>query len=90
MNQSSHIIKAGIVGGAGYTGGEMIRLLLHHPAVDIVFVHSQSQAGRGVWEVHQDLVGETHLRFTQEVSREIDVLFVCAGHGKNQTLSRRT
>ncbi|MEM7368878.1 MAG: N-acetyl-gamma-glutamyl-phosphate reductase [Bacteroidota bacterium] len=84
MNQLPKTIQAGIVGGAGYTGGEMIRLLLGHPHVEIAFVNSKSQAGRPISDIHQDLVGETDLRFSQEVSKEIDVLFVCAGHGKTR------
>jgi len=75
------LIKAGIIGGAGYTGGEMVRLLLHHPQADIVFVHSKSQAGKAVAQVHTDLVGETALLFTDEISTDIDVLFLCVGHG---------
>ena len=51
------MIKAGIIGGAGYTGGELIRLLIHHPGVDIKFIHSRSNAGQPVYTVHQDLVG---------------------------------
>ncbi len=76
--------KIGIIGGAGYTGGELLRLLLHHPETDIVFVHSESQAGKGIGQVHDDLVGETDLQFTAEISTEIDVLFACAGHGKTR------
>jgi N-acetyl-gamma-glutamyl-phosphate reductase len=78
----SVIIKAGIVGGAGYTGGEMIRLLLNHPQVDLTFVNSNSQAGKPVSEVHQDLLGDTVLYFTDELDTEIDVLFLCVGHGQ--------
>lgn len=74
-------IKAGIVGGAGYTGGEMLRILVNHPAVDIVFVHSNSNAGNLISDVHTDLFGDTDLRFTGELSSEIDVLFLCVGHG---------
>ncbi|MEL7533801.1 MAG: N-acetyl-gamma-glutamyl-phosphate reductase, partial [Bacteroidota bacterium] len=76
--------KIGIIGGAGYTGGELLRLLLNHPAVEISFVHSQSQAGKALWEVHQDLLGETDIRFSSEVQKDIDVLFACAGHGKTK------
>ena len=75
-------IKAGIVGGAGYTGGELIRLLVHHPQVDIHFIHSRSNAGNKVYAVHQDLVGETDLQFTGELKEDIDVLFLCVGHGE--------
>ena len=74
-------IKAGIVGGAGYTGGEMLRLLINHPEVEIVFVHSNSNGGNLVSDVHTDLLGDTDLRFTEELSEEIDVLFLCVGHG---------
>ncbi|GAC1438589.1 MAG: N-acetyl-gamma-glutamyl-phosphate reductase [Sediminibacterium sp.] len=74
-------IKAGVIGGAGYTGGEMIRLLINHPAVHVSFIHSTSNAGNAISKVHQDLVGETDLQFTNEVSNDIDVLFLCVGHG---------
>ena len=74
-------IKAGIVGGAGYTGGEMIRLLINHPDTDISFVHSTSNAGNPVSKIHADLVGETDLVFTDILQNEIDVLFLCVGHG---------
>lgn len=74
-------IKAGIIGGAGYTGGEMLRLLVNHPSVDIAFVHSNSNTGNLISEVHTDLLGDTELRFTGELSDDIDVLFLCVGHG---------
>jgi N-acetyl-gamma-glutamyl-phosphate reductase len=72
-------IKAGIVGGAGYTGGELIRLLIHHPYVAVSFIHSRSNADNFVSAVHQDLIGETDLKFTGELSEDIDVLFLCVG-----------
>ena len=75
-------IKAGIVGGAGYTGGELLRLLLHHPQVEIAFVHSTSNGGKPVSTVHADLLGETDLHFSQTISKEADVLFLCTGHGE--------
>ncbi|TSD66622.1 N-acetyl-gamma-glutamyl-phosphate reductase [Inquilinus sp. KBS0705] len=74
-------IKAGIVGGAGYTGGEMLRILLNHPNVDIAFVHSTSNAGNFVYDVHTDLFGDTDLKFASELAYNIDVLFLCVGHG---------
>jgi N-acetyl-gamma-glutamyl-phosphate reductase len=74
-------IKAGIVGGAGYTGGEMLRLLVNHPSVEIVFVHSNSNEGNLISDVHTDLVGDTDLRFTGTLTPDIDVLFLCVGHG---------
>ena len=75
-------IKVGIVGGAGYTGGELIRLLIHHPYVAVSFIHSRSNAGNFVSSVHQDLIGETDLKFTGEISGDIEVLFLCVGHGE--------
>lgn len=74
-------IKVGIVGGAGYTGGEMIRILINHPSVQIKFVHSNSNAGNLISSVHTDLFGDTDLRFTDELSNDVDVLFLCVGHG---------
>jgi N-acetyl-gamma-glutamyl-phosphate reductase len=76
------LIKAGIIGGAGYTGGELIRLLLHHPQSAITFVHSNSNAGKPVSSVHHDLLGDTALIFTDVLSQDIDVLFLCLGHGE--------
>ncbi len=74
-------IKAGIIGGAGYTGGELLRLLLNHPETDIQFVHSKSNTGNPVYSVHADLIGETELMFGSEIDAETDVLFLCVGHG---------
>lgn len=79
------MIKAGIIGGGGYTAGELIRVLLYHPEVKINFVLSQSQSGKLVSDVHDDLVGECNLHFTDEVSFDIDVLFLCMGHGRSKT-----
>ncbi|NOT50713.1 MAG: N-acetyl-gamma-glutamyl-phosphate reductase [Chitinophagaceae bacterium] len=77
-------IKVGIIGGAGYTGGELIRLLIHHPDVAVSFIHSRSNAGQPVASVHQDLVGEADLQFTGELNDDIDVLFLCLGHGESE------
>jgi len=76
------MIKAGIVGGAGYTGGELIRLLLHHPQAQISFVLSNSNAGNFLYKVHGDLIGETDLRFTDKMTEDVDVVFLCVGHGE--------
>jgi len=78
---TSNKIKAGIVGGAGYTGGEMLRILVNHPNVEIVFAHSNSNAGNYAYEIHTDLFGDTDLKFASELSKDIDVLFLCVGHG---------
>src|SRR5215203_699855 len=75
-------IKVGVVGGAGYTGGELIRLLIHHPYVAVSFINSRSNAGNPVSSVHQDLIGETDLKFSSDLSNDIDVLFLCVGHGE--------
>jgi N-acetyl-gamma-glutamyl-phosphate reductase len=74
---------AGIIGGAGYTGGELIRLLIHHPHAEIKFIHSRSNAGKLVSTVHQDLVGE-ELVFAADISNDVDVLFLCLGHGESK------
>lgn len=74
-------INIGIVGGAGYTGGELLRVLLRHPNANILFVHSTSSAGELVSKVHGDLVGDTHLSFSSELNQDVDVLFLCVGHG---------
>lgn len=75
-------VKAGIIGGAGYTGGEMLRILLQHPNVEIAFIHSRSNGGEPVYKVHSDLLGDTNLRFSSEMSDDVDVLFLCVGHGE--------
>jgi N-acetyl-gamma-glutamyl-phosphate reductase len=74
-------IHAAIIGGAGYTGGEMIRLLLRHPKVKLQSVHSSSNAGKPLYTVHKDLLGETELIFSEQPFTDIDVLFLCVGHG---------
>ncbi len=76
-------IKVGIIGGAGYAGGELIRLLLNHPGVETAFIHSRSNAGKPVYAVHQDLLGQTDLVFTDTFSNDVDVLFLCLGHGES-------
>ena len=65
---SKRNIQAGIIGSAGYTGGELIRLLIHHPHLDIAFVNSKSNTGKPVYSVHQDLIGETNLKFSNDLS----------------------
>ncbi len=76
------MFRAGIIGAAGYTGGELIRLLLHHPNVEITFVHSNSQTGKPVSDTHDDLVGDKDLYFTDKLDMSVDVLFLCMGHGE--------
>lgn len=77
-------IRVGIIGGAGYTAGELIRLLLNHPSVEIAFINSESNAGNFITDVHSGLYGETRLRFTDELPfDDVDVVFFCFGHGKS-------
>ena len=83
------MIRAGIIGGAGYTGGELIRLLINHPQAKLTFVQSRSQAGKPLTAVHHDLLGETSLKFTGEVNYDIEVLFLCMGHGASMKFFNR-
>jgi N-acetyl-gamma-glutamyl-phosphate reductase len=76
-------IKIGIIGAAGYTGGELIRLLVHHPKADIVFAHSKSNFGKYIHEVHTDLIGDIDLQFTNEFRTDIEILFLCLAHGES-------
>lgn len=79
-------IKAGIIGGAGYTGGETLRLLLNHPQVEVAFVQSRSQAGKPVTSTHSDLIGETDLIYSADFNQPVDVLFLCLSHGESKKL----
>jgi N-acetyl-gamma-glutamyl-phosphate reductase len=83
-------IKAGVIGGAGYTGGETIRLLLNHPNVELSFVHSRSNAGNPLFSVHGDLIGETTLVFADAIDQSVDVLFLCLGHGESKKFLEAT
>lgn len=78
------MIKAGIIGGAGYTAGELIRILLGHPQVELQFVYSTSQPGKPLAQVHQDLLGEVQLEFSAAIDGEVDVVFLCVGHGHSK------
>jgi len=78
-------IKVGVIGGAGYTGGELIRILLNHSEAELTFVHSASNGGNPFHKVHKDLIGETAMTFTDQFNdAEIDVLFLCSGHGQSK------
>ena len=77
------MLEVGIIGGAGYTAGELIRLLLHHPETTINFVYSTSNAGNKLHKIHQDLIGSTEISFTDKINTEIDLLFLCLGHGNS-------
>ncbi len=78
------MIKAGIIGGAGFTGGETIRLLINHPQVDLTFVHSRNHAGNPLHSVHADLIGETSIAFSDSFAQKVDVVFLCLGHGESK------
>ena len=79
------MIKVGIIGGAGYTAGELLRILINHPQVEIAFVNSTSNAGNKLYSVHGGLIGETEMEFTDELPFEqIDALFICSGHGDSK------
>ncbi len=77
------MINVGIIGGGGYTAGELLRILLYHPAAEVAYLHSSSQAGKPVASVHEDLVGDCFLTFTDKIDLSVDVLFLCMGHGRS-------
>lgn len=80
-----HPIQVGIIGAAGYTGGELLRILIHHPQAEVVFANSQSQAGKPVYATHTDLLGDTDLVFTSELPFDkVEVIFLCSGHGQSR------
>lgn len=79
------MIKVGIVGGGGYAAGELIRLLIHHQSVQIIWVHSVTQVGKPIYHIHKDLLGDCNLLFTDKVEYNIDVLFLCSGHGNSSS-----
>ncbi len=76
--------KVGIIGGSGYTGGELIRLITHHPALELDFVYSTTRAGQPITETHLDLLGEVEMNFTDVIQSEVDVVYLCLGHGKSR------
>ena len=77
------MLEIGIIGGAGYTAGELIRLLLNHPKANINFVYSTSNAGNKLHKVHKDLIGSTEISFTSQINTKVDTLFLCLGHGNS-------
>ena len=84
------MIQVGIIGGAGYTAGELIRILLNHKEVVINYVYSTSNAGNKVSAIHQDLVGDTELIFSSKINSNVDVLFLCLGHGNSKDFLVKT
>lgn len=81
INQSK--IKVGIVGSSGYTGGELIRLLINHPNCELIFANSKIYEGKYISDIHKDLEGEIEMKFSKEINNDIDVLFLCLGHGNS-------
>ena len=77
------MIKVGIIGGAGYTAGELCRILINHPEAEIDFVYSTSNAGNYLFEVHEDLIGDTDVKFSKDINEDVDVVFLCLGHGNS-------
>ena len=84
MSIQKNKIKVGIIGGSGYTGGELIRLLMNHSKVELVFIHSKTNQGKYVIEVHKDLIGQTKIKFTDKINEKVDLLFLCVAHGKSK------
>ena len=78
------MIQVGIIGSAGFTAGELVRLLVHHPEVELNFIFSTSNAGNYVYKVHQDLLGVTDLKFSSKINPDVDVVFLCLGHGNSK------
>lgn len=83
-------IKISIQGASGYTGGELIRLLLNHPLCEIVSVSSNFNSGKKISDIHNDLVGDTDLIFSKEIDKNVDVIYLCSGHGKSSTFLKNT
>ncbi|MFT4032957.1 MAG: N-acetyl-gamma-glutamyl-phosphate reductase [Siphonobacter sp.] len=77
-------MKIGIIGAAGYTGGELLRILIYHPEAEIVYAHSNSQSGKFVASTHTDLFGDTDLRFSESFHTDVDIVFLCSGHGESK------
>lgn len=75
--------KVGIIGGSGYTGGELIRLIINHPALELAFVYSTTRAGQPITQTHLDLLGRVNLNFTDTIVTDVDVVYLCLGHGKS-------
>ena len=73
----------GIIGGSGYTGGELLRLVINHPALSLDFVYSSTRPGTPISDTHHDLLGQVELAFTDQVNATVDVLFLCLGHGNS-------
>ena len=85
MSTMKKKIKISILGASGYTGGELIRLLLNHPLCEIVSLSSNFNSGKKISDIHNDLVGDSDLIFSKEIDKNVDVIYLCSGHGKSST-----
>ena len=90
MSTMKKKIKISIQGASGYTGGELIRLLLNHPLCEIVSVSSNFNSGKKISDIHNDLVGDSDLIFSKEIDKNVDVIYLCSGHGKSSTFLKST
>ena len=90
MSTMKKKIKISIQGASGYTGGELIRLLLNHPLCEIVSVSSNFNSGKKISDIHNDLVGDSDLIFSKEIDKNVDVIYLCSGHGKSSTFLKNT
>ena len=89
MSQNQNKIKVGIQGASGYTGGELTRLILKHPNCELIYAGSDSNYGKLISDIHQDLVGECKIQFTNKLNQNIDVLFLCLGHGNSESFFKK-
>ena len=89
MSQNQNKIKVGIQGASGYTGGELIRLILKHPNCELIYAGSKSNYGKLISDIHQDLVGECKIKFENNLNQKIDVLFLCLGHGNSKSFLKK-
>lgn len=89
MSQNQNKIKVGIQGASGYTGGELTRLILKHPNCELIYAGSESNYGKLISDIHQDLVGECKIQFTNKLNQNIDVLFLCLGHGNSESFLKK-
>ena len=76
--------SVGVIGGSGYTGGELIRIILRHPNLRLKYVYSSTKSGKKIEDAHYDLIGESNLKFTDSINDDVDLLFLCLGHGNSK------
>ena len=89
MSQNQNKIKVGIQGASGYTGGELIRLILKHPNCELIYAGSESNYGKLISDIHHDLIGECKIKFDNNLNQKIDILFLCLGHGNSENFLKK-